>query len=91
MAIIRIGAEELILWMRKNGKAAQDNRVLGRKILDYIKKELDGQKVEANVPSCWVKPVDDANDIHDLPDTSAQYEIDSSQLEVLFLELERWQ
>lgn len=90
MAIIRIGADELILWMRKNGKATEDNRVLGRKILNHIEKQLHGQKVESNVPSCWVKLIDDDNDIYDLPDTSAQYEIDSSQLEELFLELDRW-
>ena len=91
MARIQIGAEELILWMRKNGKAAQDNRVLGRKILNYIKNELRGQKAESNVSSCWAKPIDDNDDKYDLPDTSAQYEIDSSQLEKLFLELDKWQ
>ena len=90
MAKIKIGAEELILWMRKNGKTAQDNRVLGRKILDYIVKELDGQKVEADVPSCWAKPVNKNDDKHDLPETSAQYEIDSLQLEKLFVELDKW-
>ncbi len=95
MAIIKIGADELILWLRKNGKATNipndGVQGLGRKIHELIVTELDGEKVESNTQSYWASLIDDKNvDKFDLPKTSAQYEIESSRLEALFLELNNW-
>ena len=48
MATIKIGADELILWLRKNGKATDipndEVQGLGRKIYDLIVIKLGGKK-----------------------------------------------
>ena len=88
---INIGADELILWLRKNKKATGvENIVLGRKIIDLITK-LGGRPIVDNQPSIW------ANDLSDvamarlgLVKTSEQYEIDISILPSLYEELTKW-
>jgi hypothetical protein len=78
---INIGADELILWLRKNKKAIGiENIVLGRKIIDLIT-SLGGLPLIENQPSVW------ANDLSDvvmarlgLAKTSEQYRIDTSIL-----------
>ncbi|HAL65137.1 MAG TPA: hypothetical protein DCP10_06185 [Bacteroidales bacterium] len=95
MATIKIGADELILWLRKNGKAKKipndESQGIGRKIYELIVNKLGGKKVKDNYPSYWANSIDDKNiDKFDLPKTSAQYEIESSKLETLFLELNSW-
>jgi hypothetical protein len=95
MAIIKIGADELILWLRKNEKASEipndEIQGLGKRIHDLIVKKLDGKKVEDNRESHWANLMDDKNiDKFDLPKTSAQYEIESSKLDELFCELNKW-
>lgn len=95
MAKIKIGADELILWLRKNDKAINipnsDISGLGLKIHNYIVGVLNGKKVEENKPSFWANTTEDKNiNKFYLPKTSAQYEIDSSQLETLFIELNNW-
>jgi hypothetical protein len=95
MATIKIGTDELILWLRKNEKATNipndEIQGLGRKIYELIITKLKGRKVEGNIESYWANLIDDKNvGKFDLPKTSAQYEIDSSQLETLFLELNNW-
>lgn len=95
MAKIKIGADELILWLRKNDKAIDipndEISGLGRKLYDYIVENLNGRKVEENKPSFWANTTEDKNiDKFCLPKKSAQYEIDSSQLETLFIELNNW-
>lgn len=95
MAKIKIGADELILWLRKNEKATMipndETQGLGRKIYELIVNKLGGKKVKDDNPSHWANSIDDKNvDKFDLPKTSAQYELESSQLESLFLELNDW-
>jgi hypothetical protein len=88
---INIGADELILWLRKNGKELDvENSVLGRKIIDLIK-SLGGQPIIENHPSFW------ANDLSDvsmarlrIPKTSEQYKIDTVILPNIYEELTKW-
>lgn len=90
---IRIGADEIILWLRKNRIAEEmpnDGATgLGRKIYDLIVNELNGRKIEDSSPSFW-----DATDTHvqqfGLPKSSAQYEINLNQLANLYLEISNW-
>lgn len=91
---INIGADELILWLRKNGKAANvpNDGVhgLGRKIYDLII-SLGGFKVSDNVVSFWGTDLGDENvSQFGLPKKSAQYEIDLDRLPTLFNELMHW-
>lgn len=95
MTTIKIGADELILWLRKNGKAINipndEIQGLGIKIHELIVNKLGGERVEDNKPSYWANFIGDKNvDKFGLPKSSAQYKIDSSQLENLFLELDNW-
>lgn len=91
--IIRIGADEMILWLRKNEIA---NNIpndgisgLGLRICRLIE-HLGGRKVNETVPSFW-----DDTDSHvqqyGLPKTAAQYEIDVNRLPELFLSLQNIQ
>ena len=95
MNTIKIGADELILWLRKNSKAINvpndEISGLGRRIYDLIVNQLCGVKVESNKPSRWSNHIDDKNiDKFDLPKSSAQYEISTSKLESLYVELNKW-
>jgi len=86
--IIQIGADELILWLRKNEKAKKvHNTKLGRMICDKICDELAGKKIPGmdNHPAYWStetgsKNIDDDN----LPQTAEQYEIDTSKMDKLY-------
>ena len=95
MENIRIGADELILWLRKNEKAKNvpnDEIVgLGRKIHDLIVGELGGRKVKDSFPCRW-ETNDEAKSIgkYDLPKTAAQYEISVNQLANLYNRINQW-
>jgi len=95
MAIIRIGADELILWLRKNGRAVNipndEIQGLGTRIYSLIVDRLGGVKVIDNHPSYWASLITDKNvDKFQLPKTSAQYEIDTDRLGDLYEELFTW-
>lgn len=78
---INIGADELILWLRKNNKQeGVGNFPLGRKIAELMKK-LDAEFKEENVKSLWneSEPA--------LPNTSELYAIDVEKLPELFKKL----
>lgn len=95
MMKIKVGADELILWLRKNEKATiipnDGIQGLGHNIYDLIVTELGGERVNENYPSYWANLQNDRNiGQYNLPRTSAQYEIDSSKLEDLYVELDRW-
>lgn len=80
---IKIGADELILWLRKNGKATQfDNRTIGRRIASLMER-LGGRFWDSDAPALWVLPNSDTS----LPRTSQQYIIDVDQLPTLFRSL----
>jgi len=95
MENIRIGADELILWLRKNGKAENvpndEITGLGRRIYNLIVDELGGRKVEDSFPCRW-ETNDDAQSIskYNLPKTAAQYEININQLTNLYNRLNQW-
>lgn len=92
---IKIGADEIILWLRKNGKAKDipnsDTGGLGQKIYELICNIYNGKKVQDNYPSYW--PIILKNnhiDNYELPQTSAQYTIDINSLPKLFSDLNKW-
>jgi hypothetical protein len=89
----RIGADELILWLRKNNKAStipnDEINGLGQKILKIIE-DLGGKKNEENIPSRWAhNDKDEHIGKYDLPKTSAQYLIDFDKLSDLYKELNK--
>lgn len=90
---IRIGADEIILWLRKNRVAVEtpnDGKTgLGSKILDLIVNKLHGRKVEDSAPSFW-DATDSSVQQFGLTKTSAQYEIRATQLVDLYLEISTW-
>lgn len=81
---IKIGADELILWLRKNNKATElpndEIKGLGIKIHNLIVKELGGIKVSDSQPAYWANLLQDKNiEKFNLPKTSAQYEIETKK------------
>lgn len=91
MATIRIGADELILWLRKNKKAIDipndEIHGLGIKIHNIMVDELRAKKLD-DEPCYWANL-----DIHknigkkNLPKTATQYEIETSDLGRLYEKL----
>ena len=83
---IQIGADELILWLRKNEKCLKyGNIVIGRKIAELMKK-LGGKFAERNEQTVWKLLCVEEK----LPQTSQQYIIDVDKLPDLFRELSSW-
>ena len=92
---IKIGADELILWLRKNDKAENipndEIHGLGIKIHNLIVKELGGMKVAENYPSYWANLMEDKNiEKFNLPKKSAQYEIETEKIGKLYENLSSW-
>jgi hypothetical protein len=89
---IDIGADELILWLRKNKKAIGDeNIVLGRRISDLIS-GLGGKPNIDDYPSIWANDLsDDAMGRLGIPKTSEQYQIDTDLLPKIYEKLSSWQ
>lgn len=91
---MKIGADELILWLRKNGKATNlpndEIRGLGAEIRRTIE-ELGGRIIEENHECYWANKDGDKNiGKFNLPKTAAQYEIDVNQLPKLFGIIMNW-
>ena len=88
---IIVGADEIILWLRKNNFAInipnQGFGGLGETIFDIII-ELGGNKVLDSQESFW-DINDGAKNISEilLPKTSAQYEIDVELLSKIYIKL----
>jgi hypothetical protein len=88
---IKIGADEIILWLRKNNLAIDIQNEgfggLGRIIFDIII-ELGGTKIEDNQEAFW-DTCNDSKNISEnlLPKTSAQYKIDIAILPKLYEKL----
>jgi hypothetical protein len=92
---IKIGADELILWLRKNQKAINipndEIQGVGRKIHDLIVNELGGEKIINNQPAHWANLIGDKNiEKLNLPKTSTQYEIESEKIGELYESLSLW-
>lgn len=91
---IRIGADELILWLRKNEQAVtipnDGAQGLGRKIYDLII-SLGGKKI-ADDQACYWESEENSKNIEQfaLPKTAAQYEMDVKKLPELFNTLKQW-
>lgn len=88
---IIIGADELILWLRKNRKAVNVTNIqLGRRILTTIE-GLGGTKFLDDQQSMW-EIGSTANNVHDLglPKTSEQYRIPILILTDIFREMDTW-
>ena len=90
MIKINIGADELILWLRKNYKAIGKNTPdLGAKILVLVE-GLGGEKL-SELPSRWERSAGaDGIDKLDLPKTATQYKIPSDKIGVLYEALNNW-
>lgn len=90
MKQINIGADELILWLRKNnravGKTTQD---LGAKILILIE-SLGGRKL-SELQCRWECTIGaEGIDKLDLPKTATQYRIKITEIGMLYEELSNW-
>ncbi len=84
---INFGADEIILWLRKNGRQSEtENILLGRKIAELMKK-LGAEFANENEPAIW----DFTRPDKKLPQTSQQYVIDTETLSELFEELSGWE
>lgn len=82
---MNIGSDELILWLRKNDKAANvSNEKLGKEIREIIE-NLGGELLEQDVPSQWGN--DKNVDRYMLPKTAAQYRIGFERASELYSEL----
>jgi len=94
MKKIKLGADELILWLRKNEKAVSvpndGAHGLGRRIYDLII-SLGGDKIANDKPSYW-ESEDNSKNIgrFALPKTSDQYEIDVKLLSKIYESLCEW-
>ncbi|MGK4568171.1 hypothetical protein [Flavobacterium sp. 3HN19-14] len=91
---IKIGADEIILWLRKNKKAVNlpndEIHGLGIKIHNLIVKELGGIKLSEEV-AYWANLIQDKNiEKFNLPKSSTQYEIETQKLEQLYNNLSNW-
>jgi hypothetical protein len=102
--MIKIGADELILWMRKNRYGDRFNtRELGRRICRIIERN-GGEKAMGgrNRPCIWVRPADVSEACRNiqivvtekinprlLPRTAQQYCIDPENIGDVFRELSR--
>ena len=90
---IKIGADELILWLRKNGKAVNvpndEAQGLGAKIRKIVE-DLGGTKLSKLETDKWENLFNDEKlKEYNLPKSAAQYEIDLSQMGELYKELNK--
>ncbi|MBE9488113.1 MAG: hypothetical protein IMY73_02915 [Bacteroidetes bacterium] len=87
---IKIGADELILWLRKNNIAKEtpndEINGLGIKIFKIIE-NLNGAKIESSQPCVWSTKDNSITEKYNLPKTSAQYEIETNKLPELYEKL----
>jgi hypothetical protein len=88
---ITIGADELILWLRKNKKAeGVENSTAGRRISELIQKQ-GGEPAAADHPSLWAGDLSDAAMARlGIPKTSEQYRVDTALLPAIYEALSNW-
>ena len=90
---IRIGADEIILWLRKN-RIANDVpndgiNGLGRRIYNLIVEQLGGRRTDESYPSYWDETDSRVGQLH-LPKTSSQYDISITRLADLYMAISNW-
>lgn len=90
--MIRIGADELILWLRKNRYAENVKTIdLGGKIRKTIEENLGGHIVEREQECFWANADGDKNvGEFALPKTATQYFINENKLPELYREMSLW-
>ena len=82
---INIGADEIILWLRKNGRCANVTQLeLGKKIANYMDNTLHAIRGKKSDESMWYK------DMTELTKSAQQYSINENQLPLLFNEINSW-
>ena len=88
---INIGADELILWLRKNKKAQNETtKHLGKKVRELIE-SLDGRLTTYDDPCHWnTEKILESIDEYELPMTASQYSINSNRIGELYNELSCW-
>jgi len=89
---IWIGADELILWMRKNGRAATvRNDVLGTRIAELIRPLIAAGRdnERENIPSRWDADDSQANDFN-LPKTACQYKVPVNRVNEIYAAIVTW-
>ena len=90
---ITIGADEIILWLRKNNKTQNQRTIdLGNRILTLMEK-IGAQIIQSERDKeCFWDVRGDSKNINEfgLPKTSAQYEININNLIDLYSELNKW-
>jgi len=88
---IKIGADELILWLRKNNKRADDSNIkLGKNIHDLIVDQLDGKLIEGDKPCVWDMNNEEIVNELFLPKTAAQYSLRVDAISRLYTILLEW-
>ena len=88
---LNIGADELILWLRKNNNANNETtKHLGLKIRKLI--EHLGGSLKVHDETCYwnTEEILESIDEKKLPMTPSQYIIESSKLNDLYIELSSW-
>lgn len=90
MIEIKIGADELILWLRKNDKAVdKTTQILGEKIRILIE-SLGGVKL-SELKCHWECSISSESiDKLDLPKTSTQYLIKTDIIGKIYEKLSKW-
>lgn len=85
---MRIGSDEIILWLRKNNKLeSNSNEIIGKKIRDFIHEKFGVDPSEYNQESYWKNKNIDA---FNLPKTAAQYDLDFNHITELYKEISSW-
>lgn len=79
----------MILWLRRNDMALnKSNFIIGRKIRVILKTKFNIDPLKYNIRSLWPDKKESISIKNkSLPKTSAQYEIDITDLEGLYNEL----
>ncbi len=91
MTKLKIGADEIILWLRKNGICkTKTTKVLGLQIKELIE-SLGGEILIHDVVCYWNSDLNlNFIDEFELPKTATQYKIDINQLSNLYSKISNW-
>ena len=91
MDVVRIGSDEIILWLRKNNKQQTvSNLIIIKNIHELIIKKLNGIIIQEDEPCIW--PINDEEKINEfyLPKSAPQYLINAEKSVELYKELNAW-
>ena len=91
MDVIRIGSDEIILWLRKNNKQQEvSNLTIFKNIHELIVKDLAGILIQEDELCIWPTNDDEKiNEFH-LPKSAPQYLIKAEKSVELFKTLNAW-